>query len=121
MHRWWGSREDSDRQSSERDRRAARRTIDRLPKLPSDDDEDFHECDLSSSFLHQVDGNDSDGESDSGSGNGSNNVSADNSAIMPATPFDTENGTDDDDYYKKLGSLKNREFNKTKSNSGSPQ
>ena len=92
---WWGSTEDSNRQAAERDRRAAKRTIKQLtiPKVDSDDE--YQECDLSNSFLLNVDGADDQEEDE---------------AVMAA--FEAENGTDDADYYKKLASLKNRTFNK---------
>ena len=51
MNRWWGSKEDSERQVGERSSRAARRTLSRLnlPSSPSDsgDEVDFRDCDTS--------------------------------------------------------------------------
>ena len=95
MNRWWGSKADSDQQTSERNQRAARRTIAALPAVLSDTEDDYHDCNLSNSFLN-VDGEA--GEVD----------------IMPdpaPAVFQDEAGTDDPDYYKKLGTLKNRMFN----------
>ena len=98
MHRWWGSSQDSDRQASERDRRAARRTIAQLPTIASSGSEDeYADCNLSTSFILNVDG-----------GNDSDSAST-HSDIMPN--FDVENGVDDADYYKKLGPISNRTFN----------
>ena len=98
MHRWFGSSQDSDRQASERDRRAARRTIAQLPTIASSDSGDeYADCNLSTSFILNVD-----------SGNDSDSAST-HSDIMPN--FDVENGTDDADYYKKLGPISNHTFN----------
>ena len=47
MNRWWGSKADSDKQSSERDQRAARRRISELNLNLSEDEEDFKDCDTS--------------------------------------------------------------------------
>ena len=48
MHRWWGSKDDSNRQSADRDRRAARRTINSLNLVLSDNDEEiYEECNTS--------------------------------------------------------------------------
>ena len=97
MNRWWGSSQDSDRQSAERSSRYARRVIagQRLPSL-SDSDEDYRDCDLSNSFLN-VDGNDD---------------AVDEHPVVNMPAFQDENGVDDADYYKKLSAVKNRQFNK---------
>ena len=102
MNRWWGNNQDSEKQAAERSQRQARRNIKKLdlPVVSSGDEDDFLDCDTSGlGIFPNLDGNDSD-------------ASEDVAAIMPAQPFDTENGEDDADYYKKLSSLKNREFNK---------
>ena len=58
MNRWWGGSKESEQQSSERDARAARRTISKLPRSPSTDSEDdYRDCDTSLIFGN-VDGND---------------------------------------------------------------
>ena len=46
MNRWWGSSNDSQRQSAERSQRAARRTINNLD-LHLSDEEEYLECDTS--------------------------------------------------------------------------
>ena len=99
MNRWWGTSDDSQRQASERTSRAARRTISRLPQINLGDssDDEYEDCNLSNSFILNLDGADDVDEE---------------VAIMPAVRFDTEDGTDDAEYYKKLSTLKNREFNK---------
>ena len=104
MHHWWGSKETSLRQASDRDTRAALRnrksaqaTLAKLTSATSDSEDDFRECDLSNSFL-QVDGETSVGE-----------VQVEPATM--ATKFEDEKGTDDDDYYKKLSSLSKRTFN----------
>ena len=99
MHRWWGGAADSDKQAGERNQRAARRVIADQIKIQSDsEDENYEDCDLSHSFIANLDGNDSGSEDN-----------------MPEAPvivlFEDENGTDDDDYYKKLNTLRNRNFN----------
>ena len=102
MNWWGGSREDSDKQASERAARQARRTIAAQPKISSDSEDDhFAECDLSGSFLLNLDGADDVEETAEGN-------------IMPPAViiFEDVNGEDDADYYKKLSSLKNRNFNK---------
>ena len=52
MNRWWGGKDDSDRQADERNQRSARRTISQLPVpvLSSDDDAEFADCDTSGLF-----------------------------------------------------------------------
>ena len=52
MNRWWGGRDDSERQANERNQRSARRTIAQLPLpvLSSDDDAEFADCDTSGLF-----------------------------------------------------------------------
>ena len=102
MHRWFGSSTDSERQAGERAQRAARRQIATLPVVDtiSDSEDEYRDCDLSNSFINlNVDGQNDDSVS-----------SEPEVAIMAA--FDTENGQDDDEYYKKLSTLKNRIFNK---------
>ena len=89
MYRWWGSSEDSERQASERDQRSARRIIASQQKVLSEsEDEEYKECDLSKSFLINVDGGDSIVASDD------EDTSPETSAIMVA--FEDENGTDGD-------------------------
>ena len=58
MHRWFGSSHDSDRQASERDQRHARRILQEQQQLLNldDSDDEYRDCDLSSSFLLNVDG-----------------------------------------------------------------
>ena len=102
MNRWWGSAEDSDKQAGERSQRAARRTIAAQLVLSESDEDDFKDCDLSKSFLGNLDGNDSVPASD-------DEEDTNPPAIM--VKFEDENGVDDADYYKKLSSLKNRNFN----------
>ena len=99
MHRWFGSASDSDKQAAERNNRAARRTINSLPVINSDSDDDYRDCDLSKSFIANVDGADSlDGSS-----------SEEDPPVM--AKFEDENGVDDTDYYKKLASVSKRTFN----------
>ena len=86
MNRWWGTKADSETQSSQRDSRAARRTIAALPVVSSDDEEGYEDCNLSHSFLINLDGN-----ADSSSEEEEN---------MP-TIFHDENGTDDDRNFNK--------------------
>ena len=74
MNRWWGSSQDSDRQASEQNSRAARRTIASL-HIPSDED-DFHDCDTSGLFP-KVDGEGGD-------------VSLDSDIMPNVTPFQDE-------------------------------
>ena len=52
MNRWYGSNADSEKQSSERDRRAARRYI--ASNIASSEDEEFKECDTSLTFNPQL-------------------------------------------------------------------
>ena len=106
MHRWWGSSQDSAQQSSERDQRAARRVIAEQNKnlrlaLSDSEDEEYRDCNLSRSFISNLDGAD---DNDS--------VTSTESDKMPVVLFQDENGADDTDYYKKLSALKNRTFNK---------
>ena len=107
MNRWWGSKSDSLEQASQRDRRAARRTIAALPVISSDDDDQYEDCNLSVSHFPNLDGQGDEDEVET-----SSNAGSENGEAMPVVIFQDENGTDDDDYYKKLGSLRNRNFNK---------
>ena len=52
MNRWFGSSQDSDRQASERNRRAARRTIASLQNIASDSDDEFGDANQSLSNLN---------------------------------------------------------------------
>ena len=65
MHRWWGSKADSEKQSGERDARAARRTISELPTnfYSSDEDGEYADCNTSG-FFGNVDGADDLDEAD---------------------------------------------------------
>ena len=61
MHRWFGSSQDSEKQAAERDQRQARRILKQqqqqlLTLESSSEDEDYAECDLSTSFIPIVDG-----------------------------------------------------------------
>ena len=62
MHRWFGSKEDSDRQQSERSQRQARRYI-RQNIIASSEEEDFAECNTSLSVSLNLDGNGDEDES----------------------------------------------------------
>ena len=90
MHRWWGSSKDSEEQAAQRERRAARKTLSEQQRILAavESDDEYEDCNLSNSFIIGVDGAD----------DGSSVVSEDE--IMPATIFQDENGTDDNDYYK---------------------
>ena len=68
MNRWWGSSNDSAKQASERDRRAAKRFINTLPDLSDSEEENFNDCETSinNKSIYQLDG-DADSESDTNS------------------------------------------------------
>ena len=108
MNRWWGNNQDSEKQAAERSQRQASRNIKKLdlPVVSSGDEDDFLDCDTSGlGIFPNLDGNDSDLDS-----------SASNSAAVASTAnmsvkFQDENAADDEDYYKKVSSLKNRLFN----------
>ena len=57
MNRWWGSKDESEKQAGDRAQRAARRTINNLQLALSDDDE-YTECNTSfnNSSLFNLDG-----------------------------------------------------------------
>ena len=96
MHKWWGSSQDSATQASERDQRAARRTIKNLNLNPLSDDDEFEDCDTSisnTSIFNQLDGPDD----------------TEPEPVMPAAapvPFDMEDKEDDADAWKKDLKLK---------------
>ena len=96
MNRWWGSKQDSTDQAADRESRQARRNIRRLdiPAVVSSDtdEDDYRDCDTSG--FPNLDGNDSANEDE----------------IM-SVKFQDQNEADDEDYYKKVSSLKNRLFN----------
>ena len=59
MNRWWGSKEDSDKQASERDQRSARRVLNEQQLLFQEDsasDGEYADCNLSASFILNLDG-----------------------------------------------------------------
>ena len=50
MNRWWGNKDDSDKQAADRSSRAARRTIAQQLVLQSDSEDDYEDCDTSGIF-----------------------------------------------------------------------
>ena len=59
MNRWWGNKDDSEKQASERNSRAARRVINSLPDVDSDSsDVEYNDCDASLNLGIGVDGAD---------------------------------------------------------------
>ena len=111
MHWWGGSSAQSEKQVDERNQRQAKRFIRNLPlQVEVDDgseDDLYSDCNLSNSFLLNVDG-------EAGEAGGSEDSDGSNSAAAMAPDpvvFQDETGEDDADYYKKLGALKNRMFN----------
>ena len=105
MNRWWGSSSDSERQSSERDQRAAKRYIKNLDLNPLSEDEDnFQDCDLSinnTSIFGGVDGNDDLDEDPVVSANQSGAMNAQQLAAEKAKPVEEASYPDDDDAWKK--------------------
>ena len=105
MNRWFGTKEDSDKQASDRNARAARRTIAAFPQvvLSSDEDEVFGECETS--FHFNVDGQfDEDEDQPTVPQEPAASTSADNAsaaAAMPSVPFDKEDKDNDVDSWKK--------------------
>ena len=101
MNRWWGNRDDSEKQASERNSRAARRTIAGLQVplvLSSDDDElDFNDCETSL-HLPNVDGTD---DTDLNPGPGSSRQSVPTPTPAMALPFDRLDAENDAEAWKK--------------------
>ena len=99
MNRWWGNQADSSRQASERDQRAARRTIASLNINPTSDEEEFADCETSINLSNlNLDGN---GDIDS-TNNSVVEEGETSSATMPdEVPFDMENKDDDAEAWKK--------------------
>ena len=93
MNRWWGSKDDSDRQAGERASRAARRVIADQVQVKSDSEDDFQDCDTSGFFLN-VDGNDDELDAPP-------IVPEEPADNMPATPFDQEDKENDAEAWKK--------------------
>ena len=113
MHRWFGSSSDSDRQASERDSRAARRTIREL-RLSSDSEDDYGDAETSlhvslQNITLNLDGQGD--ENESGSEAGSDTTMADAEAAaelarqraLPVAESDFEN---DPDSWKKEVKIK---------------
>ena len=96
MNWWKGSKEDSERQAADRNSRAARRTIDRLPLVLSSDDEVYEECDTSLR-LPIVDGNDDIEEEEMDAAQ----AAAAELARQKALPFEVSDYENDDDSWKK--------------------
>ena len=106
MFRWLGDKSESDKQSSERNQRAARRTLSQLNLNPLSDDE-FQDCDTSfnNSNLFTVDG----ANDENLSGEESEDempLSAAELAAEKAKPVDTANFPDDPEAWKKELKLK---------------
>ena len=106
MHRWWGSASDSAKQASERDNRQARRTISRFPQIPDSSEDEYEDCNLSTSFIPNLDGAD-----DASSGTSTPHSPSSPVRMAPPIKFEDETGEDDIDYYKKVGTLAKRVFN----------
>ena len=104
MFRWPGSKADSDKQSSERDQRAARRTISSLNLNPLSEDEEYQDCDTSfnNSNIFTVDG-----AADQISDEEDNmSLSPAELAAEKAKPVDIANFPDDPEAWKKELKLK---------------
>ena len=102
MNRWFGSAADSQQQASERDRRAARRTIAGLSHLVlSDSEDDFNDC--NTTLGHQVDGQDDESVVEESEAMTS---AAAELARQKALPVDEANYANDEDAWKKEIKLK---------------
>ena len=110
MNRWWGSSADSDKQSSERDSRAARRTIRNLPlQLPVVSSEDeYEDCDTSLLFSTdgQVDLETSSNASTSAAANMVDAAAAAELVRQKALPVEDADYQDDAESWKKELKLK---------------
>ena len=106
MNRWWGSKEDSDKQTSERSQRAARRTIRDLTLVLSDDDE-FEDCNTSiqNRSLFNLDGQ-VDSESSEEDTPDNPIMDADAIAAQRALPVQDSSFPDDAEAWKKEIKLK---------------
>ena len=92
MNWWSGSMQDADRQASERNSRAARRTIAALPVVVSSDEEAYQDCDTS--LLFSTDGaNDGSDDEDI--------MNAAELARQKALPFEDANYENDSEAWKK--------------------
>ena len=103
MSNWWnGSKKDSERQASERNSRSARRYISNIATNlnSSVTSNDFFDCGETPKVPNLDGGNDVEDITDE--------------TIEPPVimSFEDEKGTGDTDYYKKLGPITNRLFNK---------
>ena len=106
MNRWFGTKEDSDRQASARNARAARRTIASLPELRlSSDEDDFNDCESSFTTSLNLDGQVDDETDSQPSTSAASQPAA--SPVVPAatmpdpTPFDKEDKANDAEAWKK--------------------
>ena len=115
MNRWWGNQDDSARQSGERDQRAARRTINSLPLVTSDSDEEnnFQDAEFSFNTSLNLDGAPGDQPSRPPSSHSSSSSSsspvamnAAQLAAEKAKPVKDANFPDDDEAWKKELKLK---------------
>ena len=99
MNRWWGNKDESDKQASERSSRAARRTLASLNLVLSSDDDEFADADTSfhNQTIPQVDGDHDDTES---------MADAAELARQRALPFEDADFEDDPDAWKKEVKLK---------------
>ena len=117
MNRWWGDKDDSNRQSGERAQRAARRTISSLPlnliTSDSDNEENFEDAELSFSTSLNIDGAPGDDQpsrppsaQSSSSSSSSSAMDAATLAAEKAKPVKDANFPDDEDAWKKELKLK---------------
>ena len=110
MNRWWGSKADSAKQSSERDQRAARRTVNNLDLHLSEDENDFEDCNTSfrNTSIFSLDGaDDADLDLDDSVQSAASVMSTPAEiAAQRALPFEDQDFDDDAEAWKKELKLK---------------
>ena len=94
MNRWPGSADDSARQASDRDSRAARRYLAQIPQVTSDSDDDFRDCETSLLFS-------GDGADDLEESLNSSDMNATELARQKALPVEDADFENDSESWKK--------------------
>ena len=112
MNRWWGSKSDSEKQSNERDQRAAKRIINNLDLRLSESEEEYGDANTSLHTSLQNITLNLDGAGDSGSESDTNDETMAEAELarqraLPVAEADFEN---DPDSWKKEVKIKSSNF-----------
>ena len=107
MNRWWGNKDDSAKQASDRDSRAARRTIRDLPlQVVVSSEDEYEDCDTSLRFATDGTNDDLDVPVQPSTSGATMDAAARELARQKALPVEDADFEDDPDSWKKELKLK---------------